>query len=344
MSLSCNVSGNEYNNCSALLEGVELSVIVLHTCISAILILVTIPINILMIVAMVIYHHLLDKVFLVSISFLVSNVITAIFYLGQVFITSLARAWVFGYWGCQLFAFFGIVGAFSRWITVGLLSVNRFWKVFFPFSHPGKFLVGILLSSWMFSVTVPIVLYFGNATGFDVTHPGCFFVTNFSKMSHVYCAIIIILLVCASFTGAILPSILYTAMYLKGRRFRKVQPVRETPDDHPENVESQQRSRRVTVTYCLLMLSFLIFTALLIFKVMLRSIFRQIGVSSVLSAAILLPINDLIFMYLIVDLGILLINKDEHKVLNKLLHRVFKQVCWKGNLWRLQIILCYSLE
>ena len=324
MSLTCNFTGSDYN-CSALFEGVPVSITVLQACFAAAIVIISVPMNILMIVATIMYHRLLDQAVVLVVSFLVSDIAVAVFYSGQVFFTSIARAWILGNVGCQLMAFLSIIGILSRWVTVALLSVYRFSKVFFPLSRPSKLLIGILLLSWVIALIVPTVLYFGNAIGFDITHPGCSFAVNFSTLNQGYFVAMIILMLCVCFAGAILPSTMYTAMYFKARSLRRIQPVTTIiVQNHTETVESQQRSRRANVTYCLLMINFLVFAALIVLKVVMKAIFMQISISPALSVALHFLNNNLSQSYLIADLGILLMNKDERKVLCKLLGRVSK--------------------
>ena len=322
MSLNCNFSESD-DNCSSLFEGVPVSITALQACFAAAIFIVSVPMNILMIVAMIAYHRLLDKAFIISISFLVSNTLIAVFYSSQVFVTSIIREWVFGYWGCQLLAFFSSVGRLSRWITVGLLSVNQFCKVFFPFSHPGKILAAILVSSWVFSLISVIVLHFGNGIGFDISHPGCSLTINVSQ-SRAYFVPFMILLLCFIIAGTILPSILYTAMYLKARSLRRVQPIQKSSSTHPKTPETRWRSNRANVTYCLLLLSFFIFVIMVSSRLVLSLFFTRSGVSRALSVAVYFLVTNLSQSYLIADLGILLINKDQRKVLWKLIGRFLK--------------------
>ena len=163
--------------------------------------------------------------------------------------------------------------------------------------------------------------------GFDVSNLGCSFAINFSVLGPGFVALNIILLACASFATALLPSVLYTAMFIKGRKLSRVQPAtgqKIIVSRNPEILWSQQRSKRVTVTYLLLLINFFFYAALFVIKFALRSIFRQATVSYAFSTVIFLFITDLQMFHLIADLGILLINKDERTVLWKLLHRTFK--------------------
>ena len=78
MSLTFNFSESD-DNCSALFEGVPVSITALQACFTAAIVIISVPVNILMIVAMIMYHRLLDKTFIISISLLVSNTSMAVF-------------------------------------------------------------------------------------------------------------------------------------------------------------------------------------------------------------------------------------------------------------------------
>ena len=132
MSMYCTLSEND-SNCSSAFEGVDHLITSVQAVYAAIVILVSVPINIMFIAAFVRSRHLLDSSFALVISILVSNTITALFLSGQVFVTAVMQAWVLGYWGCQIFGFISTSATYSRWIAVGFLSLDRFCRRFLSF-------------------------------------------------------------------------------------------------------------------------------------------------------------------------------------------------------------------
>ena len=171
MNITCDFSNNG-TDCSHVFEGVHISITIFQAIFALVIFLLAFPMNILLITAMIIYWHLLDKTILVTISFLISNTILALIS-SQYFITSMLRAWIFGYWGCQVFAIITVIANISRCTTVGLVCIARFIKVFFPHSNQSKLLAGFLTGSWMFAFLFCLVKFFSGSIGFDVADPGC---------------------------------------------------------------------------------------------------------------------------------------------------------------------------
>ena len=134
--------------------------------------------------------------------------------------------------------------------------------------------------------------------------------------------------ICITFIGAILPIILYTIMYFKARQLRKIvpttQPVIATD---PQIINSQKRWRRANITYILLVLAFGFFSLdllLLIFaKISAKAIFRKFNASPSVVVGIFFILTDIGELYILADIVILIINRDERKVLFKLIKRIY---------------------
>ena len=89
MDFGCNFSEND-SDCFSSFEGIHIAVTVLHACYAATIILVSIPTCITLFAAMIKYRCFMDNsAFLVE-SILISDITTAIFLSGQVFITAAA--------------------------------------------------------------------------------------------------------------------------------------------------------------------------------------------------------------------------------------------------------------
>ena len=326
MSLICNLTGSDYN-CSALFEGVSEVVTAIQACFAAIIFFVSVPINLLLIVAMIKYRHLLDKAHVPSIFILASNTVVSVFLNVQVLITAASRAWLFGNWGCQFFSLLTTGGFFSRCFTVGLLSVDRFCRVFFPFSYSrlaGKILAGILITSWTLSFMLSLVLFFCNVTGFNIAQPGCTIVIISGELQQRNNSIVTATVLCVLFTATLLPSLLYTVMYCKARSLRRVQPVRVTPHpDHPGVLVSQQRTGRAVVTYSLMLVNFFVVTVLIVLQIGIVDIFKRLEASSAAYVTVAFQISTLYRCYPFADLVIILTAREERKVLRMLIFKIF---------------------
>ena len=64
--------------------------------------------------------------------------------------------------GCQIFAFIGTCGLFSRWIAIGLVSFDRFCRVFWPFKYQRqekKAVITLLITSWAIAIIMAAILW-----------------------------------------------------------------------------------------------------------------------------------------------------------------------------------------
>ena len=173
--LTCNFSND--SDCSDLFQGVHIASTFLQAFLASIILLTSIPANVILMCAMVHYRNTLDSSVFLAISVLVSNTIVAIFFCGETVIVSLTRSWLLGYWGCAL----------SRWMTIGCVSLDQFCRVFLTFSYPKiehKVIVSLLVLSWTVSVVASVAMFFLNAIDFSVNIPGCVLVTHSYSMSY----------------------------------------------------------------------------------------------------------------------------------------------------------------
>ena len=322
MSFTCNFSSND-PDCSQLFEGVHVSVTIIRALFTLIVPMLIIPGNVVLIIAMIAHRRMLDKVTVMVASLLVSNSISTASICSQVLITSLLRAWSFGYWGCQVFAVVTIVARVSRYTTSGLLIVSRFCKVFFPHFRQQKLLVLLLLViSWAIALLYGIEGIVSGNISFDVSIPGCIYTGSFEGSSIASIVIFSSLSVVLVFIGTILPVTLYTIMYVKARQLRnKVVPAQISATD-PQYIVSQKRWRRATITYGLLVLSFSSFSSLLMVRVVLLSLFEKPIASRSVTVGVLFVVFSFLQCYTFVDFGVLLMNKDIRTVFLKLVKQI----------------------
>ena len=199
--------------------------------------MLVVPTNVLLIIAMITHHHMLDKVMVMVVSLLITNTLSTASINIQTLVTSLLRAWSFGYWGCQVFSVIAVVAQTSRYTTGGLLIVSRFCKVFFPHFRQGKLLVLLLVISWALALLSGIVTVVAGNTGFDVSIPGCTVINSFEGLSIASIVASSSLLVIVIFIGTILPVILYTIMYIKARLLHnKIVPAQISKTDQSMKV------------------------------------------------------------------------------------------------------------
>ena len=291
-----------------------------------IIVLTSIPINLLLIAAMVIYRNLLDTSFAMTISVLISNIMASVFLTGTTAITSIARSWLFGYWGCQIFAFIGTCGLFSRWIAIGLVSFDRFCRVFWPFKYQRqekKAVITLLITSWAIAIIMAAILWSCNSFVFTVVVPGCLF-TESPDTGLPETVVTNMVVVLNPLIGLILPGVLYTIMYCKARQIRKknrVAPVMADNLDTASAKEAQCRANRATITYVLLIVAYVVVNILILGNLAVRGILQKLDVPMIALIPTGFWFSILIRSYVLGDVAILLTNKQQRSALWKLLNK-----------------------
>ena len=236
MDFKCNFSND--STCSELFDGVAVYVTAFHAVVAAIFILSSLPLDILLITSMIVYRKMFDNSVALIIVSVFSNIVKSLFFIGGVFLTATARAWLFGFLGCRIFAFFALMASITRWTTVSLLSVDRFCRVFLPYFYPrheSKAVAVLLMISFVAALGVPTIHIAVNRTGFDSTYPSCYVVHPSEGNETIQLLPSVGAEIASSFLLSILPTVLYTALYCKGRKSNRiVQPIITTENDQPE--------------------------------------------------------------------------------------------------------------
>ena len=324
MNFGCNFSEND-SDCSSSFEGIHIAVTILHACYAATVILVSMPICFILLAAMIKYQRFMDNsAFLVE-SILISDIATAIFLSSQVLITAAARAWLFGYWGCQVFAALSVTSMFSRWFAIGFLSLDRFSRVFFTFSYPrveNKVIVVLIILTWLLAIAVPIVVYFFNGLGFNKLYPACNLVMIISETieaSNVSIATVLVTI--AVVFNTVAPLVLYTAMYFKGRKIRRAtRSSVPQPADQQDPPTNSSWPNRANVTYGLLVFTIAFYSGTYIVRDSIIQ-FHLSSKNSTLIAVVLYLASCLIQSAVIADILILLRNREDRKLFRKFFYK-----------------------
>ena len=160
-----------------------------------------------------------------SLSVVVVDFLLTIFFHGVALTSTLLKKWAYGdddFSICRMYSIMSSYFIFVRWIALALIATDRFLTVRFPFHyqrHSKKFLIiltllvwgcpiiiaGILSSPFLkptFQANIPTCLF-----SCVNQHKGCIFVRVF-----VFTATLIV--------GGVVPSVLYTWMYRRGRKLR----------------------------------------------------------------------------------------------------------------------------
>ena len=331
MQLMCNFSNDSH--CSDLFEDVHVSVTTIKAILSLTIILLCIPTNTLLIIAMVKYRDMIDNSVFLAISFLVANIIVSLILGGTTVVTAMGRGWLFGFWGCQVSAFISTFGVFARLFTVGLLSCDRFCRIFLPFMYPRhekNVIIIFLASSWAMALFAAVVLALTNTFTFVASIPSCFFVVNTSQMNKIQIFVAKIFLWISHIVGTIFPFSLYVAMWCKARRMKKTDPKPainlDTPrtPQAPQTLEARIRAHKLTLTYFLTTLAFLGANVLIIIKYVSESFFLEYCTPLSIAIPVLFIFSFLIESYVITDVIIILTDRQQRGAFKKLLQNIYK--------------------
>ena len=169
---------------------------------------------------------------------------------------------------CYIMGFVKLTLNFVRFMMMLVISIDRFCLVFSPFSYPRyrtKACICLSFIAWASAFLASFIPLFMDCYGYLPTFGFCMVRTHCSIQCWVYTAGVICLMV---FLGGILPSILYTLMFCKARKFAKMNNVSIL----------LQNSAHGQVTFLLLLVTLLGFSApLLVAIVFWKELSMQFG-------------------------------------------------------------------
>ena len=217
------VSIYDCNMCYSL-QDVALWDIYLHASIVSLLMLASLFGNFLFFAVLLKYKKLRHRTSVVSFSFLLANTCFVFSVHLPVVISTLSRNWPFGFVGCQVIGFLSTQFILARWLNMGLLALDRFNAVRFPFyySKHSKYILTFQLSfSWIVPALLSIVTVQGYASVvFRSNVPSCLLYAPTIERGLLYFAFV------STFSfviGAILPVVLYSWLFNKARQLRSLE-------------------------------------------------------------------------------------------------------------------------
>ena len=329
MSFICNFTND--SDCSSLFEQVHVSFTAIQATLAIIIVLTSIPVNLLLIAAMIFYRKSQDKSIIISISVLISNTIVSVFLTGEIAITSIARSWLFGYWGCQIIAFIGTSGWISGSIAVGLVSFDRLCRVFWPFAyqrHEKKIIVTLLITSWTIAIIISTFLWLYNSYDFAIAIPGCVIIEA-PDISVLETIVVYVVLAASPILGLLFPGIIYTIMYCKARKLRQKTQIGSVMAESPDMAsakEAQRRANRATLTYVLMMVVLIVVKILIITDIIVRVILHHLNVSTSIIVPIGFWFTIFICSYVLGDVVIILTDKQQRNAVKKLLSKLKNKI------------------
>ena len=313
------------SDCSNLFESFHPAFTIIQACVAVAFIIFGVSLNLVLNMALIKFFHLMDEAFILCISIFTANVLVSLTIGIGMFLSSITRRWPLGYVGCQLFGFISYWAALVRWVTLGMLSIDRFCRVFLPYCYPrySRIVLKILLIvSWVVVLPINILalLKIQSKYDFTLTLPGCFFFANCNEAvicktwQYTHAALVLA-------SGSVLPVVIYTILYIKSRRLLN---ATQTPHaSSQQQMEDNERQNKATQTFALMVITFSSYsaTSLTVTIIQLIPVTRDIsGLSTLL--------NDITLLYLLTDFLLVWKNKNGKQVIKKLINTVFgKQVC-----------------
>ena len=207
----------ESTSCSAAFDGVEQGVTIVYAVITAMIMLVCIPVNVILLTAVIVHYEYLEDSFICVISTFASNIMITIFFGGGILLSSAMRNFPFGYAECQVIGFLALAGLSSRWVAMGVFSFDRVMRIFRPFcyAHWSKYVSKILVTVPWFLVVihVPLLANFGGRIDYVDHFPTC--LINHHCEDRTCFGIQIAWTMWCFIFGALMPMVFFTLMCVK---------------------------------------------------------------------------------------------------------------------------------
>lgn len=195
-------------------------VIALHTILLCTIVLASVLGNGLVLLLVAKYKQLRCRSVVVGLSVVAADVLITVNFIIPALASTIVQRWPFTAEGCTAFGFLGLEFLITKWLAMGVLSIDRFCTVRFPFSYE-KYSKGVLivlsLAGWLAPVVfgIPSLAGFGGNL-FRENIPTCLFdCATFGNACKIYYALYYST---AFILGCVLPTILYIWLYWRARK------------------------------------------------------------------------------------------------------------------------------
>ena len=271
---------------------------------------------------------------LASLSIVFVDLLLSIFYHGIILTNTLMRGWSYGeesYNSCRIYGILSTYLLYVRWIALSLIVTDRFLTVRFPFQyerHSRVFLATVTVLLWV----VPAILtgFFGlpiAGVTFRANVPTC--LPSCNNLDHALpCKLLnISTLTIVFFLGSVVPPVLYSWMYYKGRKMRATYTLGKLAltvttgitlrDNTPAQADKSSREHQALLTLFLIFLSVFLTSLPSYFFLLLR----QISICAFFRTPIYFHfvISDIFIISTALDPIILMRNQDFRIALKELI-------------------------
>ena len=272
----CPAATTEYT--AELLEAVNVYLLIVQGIVVGMIGIIGVFLTVSLIIVIGVYKELHKRTFILSLQLLVLDLVFAVLINGSIFVTTIARKWVFGQVMCSITGIVVYLASLWRCAILFVLVLDRFLTVFCPFSFKKvarKVLVPV--SAILFVICSATVM--GPVFGL-----GCYeflesnlFCTDKSQcgLCHFSRSIRLVVLV---FIGALLPVGMYIAMFIKAKRIQSSAPQlgeHEGEDNAAYNEQDQRTIITVAILFVsLICLSFPFYLRIVLASVLLMAPYR----------------------------------------------------------------------
>lgn len=228
------------------------------------------------------YKTLRYRSILVCLSLVVCDLFLVVFFHLPALLSVCYHQWILGYIGCQLFGYVGFYFIHVRWMSMAVISLDRFSFIFFPLSYPRwskPYLIFLTIASWVIPIllTFPSLVFGKRRYTFRPGFFHCIVDCGEDKICYgMYDALLTLQLL----LGAGLPSILYTIIYCYSRRKRNLIQMGSHDDLTVEgNLHIQsywsKRDTRALITILLLLIALLLSSLPIYLLIYTRRVFTE---------------------------------------------------------------------
>ena len=319
----CLIEENQtQTDCSRLFEPIHPTFTIIQACIALIFILLAVPLNLVLAVAIIKFRRYMDEAFILCVNIFVANVVMSFSFGLNMFMSSVTRSWPLGYIGCQVFGFFSFYPTMVRWVALGTMSMDRFGRVFLPYFYTRctAVVISILfIIPWVAALPFNILSFVKVYSKYDMSilFPACQY--QFHCNGSALCMTLThanMILVLAS--GSVLPIAIYTVLYIKSRKmFRVTQSLHVFS---AQEITENERQKMATRTFSIMVIIFTCYSAAGFFLMSLQviPIIKHMN-------GLHFFVFDLILTYNIADFLVIWKNKDGKRAIKKLINAIARK-------------------
>ena len=274
--------------------------------------------NIFVMIVILANKELRTRPYMLSLQIVIMNILISLSYTPPA-LTGLYREWLFGETFCIFYGTVFFLIASWRWPVMCLLILDRFLTVFFPFCYrrtSKRLMISLLTCTFLIILLLSVIPLFdliaGGCYTFKESHLTCkisWECTNTGCKIYSYSFTMAIFAV-----GGIAPVIMYIAMYIKGRKARKILmslPTNENSTSMMSTLE-QKSENRARITVLVMFINLICLTL----PVGINWLLERSNIS--VTAAVQYLLRDISYCLPISDAFIILQNKDIKSALKKM--------------------------